>query len=256
MAPPASEILERTRCGNKKKELSNETRLTIFSMLLMRFKDGVLERGAQPEVAKRLSVGVSTVGKLWLLGKKYIVDGMLPDPSVIYSKNYLRNTRSKYPLDELQRAIEKIPPIKRTSIRSMAGELKLPKSTVHFYNKILYSRITSAVKPVLTMENCSKRILYAIEHIGEDDKYQNFHNTVFIDEKWFRCTKASVKYYLTPDEDVPDRHVCNKRNIEKVMFLCAITRPRYDYHKKKEYDGKIGIFPITSVAPAKRSSKY
>jgi hypothetical protein len=39
------------------------------------------------------------------------------------------------------------------------------------------------------------------------------------------------------------------------MFLCAVARPRWDYHKQQYFDGKLGIFPFVEKVPAKRSSK-
>ena len=41
----------------------------------------------------------------------------------------------------------------------------------------------------------------------------------------------------------------------KIMFLCAVARPRYDTNKNAWFDGKIGIWPIGKWEPAKRSSK-
>jgi len=37
--------------------------------------------------------------------------------------------------------------------------------------------------------------------------------------------------------------------------MCAVTRPRYDYTKKKLFDGKIGIWPFSFTEAAKRNSK-
>ncbi|GJZ05793.1 hypothetical protein Tco_0539586 [Tanacetum coccineum] len=39
------------------------------------------------------------------------------------------------------------------------------------------------------------------------------------------------------------------------MFLAAVARPRYDDFGNKVFSGKIGIFPLTTLEPAKRSSK-
>ncbi|KAH9114664.1 hypothetical protein LEN26_013025 [Aphanomyces euteiches] len=39
------------------------------------------------------------------------------------------------------------------------------------------------------------------------------------------------------------------------MFLAAVSRPRYDHHKKQYFDGKIGMWPFVKTVQAKRSSK-
>ena len=36
--------------------------------------------------------------------------------------------------------------------------------------------------------------------------------------------------------------------------MCAVSRPRYDHHKKAMFDGKIGIWPFAYQDVAKRSS--
>ncbi|ETK90431.1 hypothetical protein L915_05810 [Phytophthora nicotianae] len=39
------------------------------------------------------------------------------------------------------------------------------------------------------------------------------------------------------------------------MFLAALARPRYDSHRKQEWDGKVGIWSFTETYEAKRRSK-
>jgi len=41
----------------------------------------------------------------------------------------------------------------------------------------------------------------------------------------------------------------------KVMFLCALARPRMDNEGNCIFDGKIGCFPLVTYEPARRSSK-
>ena len=72
-----------------------------------------------------------------------------------------------------------------------------------------------------------------------------------IDEKWFYMTRAKENYFLVcgnnsdnPDESPPARRTRNKHYIEKVLFLCAQARPRWDAHRNAYWDGKIGIWPV------------
>ena len=58
-------------------------------------------------------------------------------------------------------------------------------------------------------------------------------NIVHIDEKWFYMSKKKETYYLHPWEEEPLRTCQNKNFIEKVMFLAAMTRPRFDDEGKE-----------------------
>jgi hypothetical protein len=69
-------------------------------------------------------------------------------------------------------------------------------------------------------------------------------NIIHIDEKWFNATKKDKTYYLHPLEPEPYRTVQNKNAIEKVMFLSAVARPRFDDEGNCTFDGKIGIWPF------------
>lgn len=86
-------------------------------------------------------------------------------------------------------------------------------------------------------------------------KFHGMSNVVHIDEKWFYMSKQSKRYYLVPGEDGPLRTCKSKKIITKVMFLAAVARPRFDALGNEVFSGKIGIFPLTTLEPAKRSSK-
>ncbi|KAL6594954.1 hypothetical protein ACP70R_048057 [Stipagrostis hirtigluma subsp. patula] len=49
---------------------------------------------------------------------------------------------------------------------------------------------------------------------------------------------------MLPGEPDPLRTVHNKNSIDKVMFLAAIARPRYDASGNCIFDGKIGVWPF------------
>ena len=87
-------------------------------------------------------------------------------------------------------------------------------------------------------------------------KFISMHNIVHIDEKWFYMTKMNRCYYLLPEEDDPVRTVRNKNCIEKVMFLTAVARPRYDAEGNMTFSGKICACPFVQEIPAARRSEY
>ena len=81
------------------------------------------------------------------------------------------------------------------------------------------------------------------------------YDVVHVDEKWFYITdlEENMTVYLAHDEPEPERHCKSKRYIGKIMFLCAVARPRL-LPDGTWWDGKIGIWPFTKQVAAKRSS--
>ncbi|XP_010236788.1 uncharacterized protein LOC100838703 [Brachypodium distachyon] len=67
--------------------------------------------------------------------------------------------------------------------------------------------------------------------------------------------KASKRnYILAPDEEEPERTTQSKHFIDKVMFISAVTRPRFGVDGTVIFDGKIGTWPFTYCEPAQRTS--
>jgi hypothetical protein len=64
-----------------------------------------------------------------------------------------------------------------------------------------------------------------------------------MDEKWFEMKQATKTYFLAEGEAEPHRAAKSKRCIEKIMFLAAVARPRFDATRNSHCDGKLGIFP-------------
>lgn len=63
--------------------------------------------------------------------------------------------------------------------------------------------------------------------------------------------------YAAPDEQLSSQFVQNKDQILKVMFLCAVTRPRFDENGDCTFDGKIGLWPsFVEYTQARRASQY
>jgi hypothetical protein len=222
--------------------LTKEERVDVVCHLLGRFKDDILEYGAQSEIARELGINQSTVSRLWKLASKHLVNNRIRDWGVLGTQNHLRHCFPKYPPQLLREAIEEIPVSLRQSVRSLAGQLKVAPTTLTRYSESygLYNRKNCTAKPVIRLENRTKRVLFAIDQIDyqHGHYYKDFYDTIFIDEKWFRCSKSTFHYYMTNNEDIPEHHAISKNKIEKVMFLCAVGRPRRDMHTGKSFDGK------------------
>ena len=116
---------------------------------------------------------------------------------------------------------------------------------------------TSSLKPTLTDENKVSRMELALLFIDKNNtsQFKHMEDLIHIDEKWFYLTKDGQCFIIAVDKAEPYRHVQHKFFLTKIMFLCAVARPRCDTNKSAWFDGKIGIWPIGKWEPGKRSSK-
>lgn len=80
-------------------------------------------------------------------------------------------------------------------------------------------------------------------------------HVVHDDEKWFFVNSENQKIYLGPEREMPGRNTKSKYFIPKVMFLCAVAHPQYDYNRKSYFNEKIGFWPFIHMVPAQRSSQ-
>ena len=88
--------------------------------------------------------------------------------------------------------------------------------------------------------------------------FDNMHNLVMVDEKWFYMLKQGQKYTtFLEGEEVPIYKVQHKSHIQKVMFLAVVARPRRDTVANRNFDGKIGIFPVheAGVCPTQQQEQ-
>jgi hypothetical protein len=129
---------------------------------------------------------------------------------------------------------------------------------MHQNDKII-KKLNNQLKPVLTEHNKIMRMLYAFDRIKllDDNGIMQYDPSlleVHIDEKWFFLTEKGQRTYVTKDELAPVRRVKNKLHITKVMFMCAVARPRFNNDGNCTFDGKIGMWPIVKMEAAQRSS--
>ena len=169
------------------------------------------------------------------------------------------NHKDKLELDAAK--VKEFSVLERSNIHKIAAKLEVSKTTVGKFVKAGHLRPhTNAIKPLLTASNKLARMRLCLSHVQPTIvdgklKYHSMHNVVHIDEKWFYMTKATDRYYLLPDEIEPYRARKSKRFITKVMFMCAVCRPVIAADEQVLFDGKIGIFPFTTMEPANRNSK-
>ena len=72
---------------------------------------------------------------------------------------------------------------------------------------------------------------------------------------WFNINEVNQRMILVPGEEPPRRTCKSKRFIAKIMFLCAVARPRFHPETNEcLFDGKIGIWPFVQRVAPQRSS--
>lgn len=237
--------------SKKRGFLNNEDRKAICQILLCSSdaNGNLIGTGVVERVAASYNVHRSVIYRIWK---------QLKDTGNVCHNRTQNCGRKRVQLDlELMR---QVPLSKRSTYRSLACALNIPKTSLVRLHKVgVIRRHTNTLKPYLKEDNMIARLRFCLSMIDKnslphDPKFISMHNIVFIDEKWFYITRNKVTNYLHVDEEEPHRTCKSKNFISKVMFLCAVTRPRFDNEENETYSGKIGIFPFVYEQPARRSS--
>ena len=158
-----------------------------------------------------------------------------------------------------RQGLKEVPQSCRKTYRSTAKAMGVSLNTVQ--RMLLQQDVghihTSSLKPTLTDEKKVSRMELALSFIDKNNTntFENMEDLIHIDEKWFYLTRDGQCFIIAVDKDEPYRHVLHKSFLMKIMFLCAVARPRYDTNKNTWFDGKIGIWPIGKCEPAKPSLK-
>nr|XP_043631573.1 uncharacterized protein LOC122603025 [Erigeron canadensis] len=242
--------------SRKKPNLTNDQRQCIYQMLLQQSVDGGLKSETTKDVATLFFVSARTINCIWLDAKHQLQHGSVVDVS---SKRANVIIQKRIQIDYTH--VSQIPLRCRTTIRPLAKAINISKTTMHRRIKEGALRPhTNSIKSDLTDENKKARLVFCLSSVTRSLSnatpiFHDMFNVIHIDEKWFYLSKPSKRYYLVPNEDEPYRTCKSKKFITKVMFLAAVARPRYDSLGNEVFSGKIGIFPFTTLEPAKGSSK-
>ncbi len=240
----------------KKKELTNRQRQAILEYLLRVSINDKLPYGSLTKCAKLFNVSSRTIKRVWERANVKGNDVFTPLDVQSRSKNRGRKGIS---MNDIISKVSQLSINKRTTLRSMSTHTGINKSTLHrAKQKGILRRHSESVKPRLTDSNKLRRvefILSSINRLRDGLVFQNMQNIIHIDEKWFYILQQNRKYYLVPSEAASYSSIQSKRHIPKVMFLCALSRPRYDPHTRKYFDGKIGIWAFAKKVRAQRTSR-
>lgn len=242
--------------GSKKKEMTDSERIQVVSMLLGMSEFGGLPYGAIGIVAKKFQISRDTVSRLWKRATLSRSQGKVVHHEIISLKSN-RGRQVKWDIEAVLAEVKKLPRKKRKNIRALANRLGIPFTTIQHMKKqkkVLVRR-SARLKPQLNDDHLIARIDYALAQRDPVDKtkYCDMYDRVHVDEKWFYMSDDGECYILAHDEEPPKRTTKHKGYITKVMFLCAMARPRLI--RGKWWDGKIGIWPVGRFKPAERASK-
>ncbi|EEE52153.1 hypothetical protein OsJ_33993 [Oryza sativa Japonica Group] len=211
------------------RELTNPQRRAIYELLLTKSLDGYLEKGSTRVVAEVFNVSIRTVQRIWKRAQLCIAHGVQIN---VDSRKRYNCGRKKVEID--LSVVAAIPLRQRSTIRSLADALGVPKSTLHrLFKEGHLQRHSNSLKPYLKEANKKERLRWCVgmlDHrtLPNNPKFIEMENIIHIDEKWFNATKKDKTYYLHPLEPEPYKTVQNKNAIEQVMFLSAVARPRFD----------------------------
>lgn len=241
------------------------------------------------ETASFFSADRSTISRLWRTMSARLADhltdhaddesaeedfclqhGQLPHNGL----KGIRGGKRKWDWSALRKEARKVPFSSRRNLRAIGVSVNVPVSALHRMHKEgSFKKHSSSVKPCLSEENKASRFDHALSEIhpvgvGDRCKHKDMMDRVDVDEKWLNQTKINEKCMLVAagdsdsgeeepeDEEGPDRKAKHKAKgcIDKVMFICAQARPRWDPDANSMWDGKLGLWPVGHCAPAERRS--
>ena len=236
------------------KHLKPEQKLEVWGLLVEACLKGEPPTGIAKAVAAQCGTTRARIFKIWKTGKTQRLSGV---PVTV--ETFARKTGSGRPLkwdrEEIKNEVMNLPWNKRGAVLKVAGALGIPKTTaLRLKKEGVIHRHRSFYKPKLTDNHRIARIDHCLGMRDPNDpsKFQDMMNKVHVDEKWFYEDEEGRIIVLAEGEEPPVRTTRHKKHITKVQFLCAQARPRVV--NGVMWDGKIGIWPVGRIEPARRRS--
>ena len=234
----------------------------VSRMLALAQNDGEtmkFPRGTMTAVAAEFHVSTQTLRRVWARARDNYADPAVRQYQASPRRKGRCGRKKKWDPEAIREAILDIPLFPRRTIRDHAAALGIPKSTLFDLqndqdNPVIIPH-SSILKPSLSEHHKLMRKLFCIEKLNPADKlYDDYYQSVHINEKWFFFTKSRRRLRLVPGEQKP-AHLCRSKDpILKVMVLFAVTRPMYDGNGNCIFDGKIGMFPFIEHVASQRTS--
>ena len=274
-----------------KQELTMSSRKSIFCMLYDGSKEGRISDVQKVRVATAFDTSQTTVKRIFRtaisnmeahLCRDASLENMeklhklsthslslleFPDEVFENNKRGIVGRKRKYDRQELVELTLNTPHNERGTHQNHAAAVGISKTqSWRLVNEEKVFEVQSSnIKPTLTAANEYERFQWSLSWIDDRSMYRNerhdlvyedLMDVVHIDEKWFDKCKVSRNIIMVQGEKKPHRTSKHKSHIEKVMFLCAQARPRYDPQKKQNWSGKLVMIPIGEYTEALRNSVH
>ena len=146
------------------KELTVKQKRAVLGACLAMRVEGDLPWGSYGKIAQNLSVSARSVSRLWKAAESTRAAGSIQTPDVQCNKGH-SEVRKVYNRALMKEEILAIPLWKRSTVRNLAHELKMPRSTLQDILKKEKDEVihhhTSRLKVNLNEEQMFQRILYS-----------------------------------------------------------------------------------------------
>jgi len=228
-----------------------------------RFPDGAMARLVQN--FRCFNVSESSIRRLWASFRAQRARGVSPLAMSFATRRLGRSATNTKLNSSIARKLIEVNEAsfgalsnKRLAAR-LSEEVGMPiaTETVRRWCKVLGAvRRRRYIKPLLTPKKKRGRLEWVSKRVPAGSSTQEFFDAVHVDEKWFYLMRDAERCRVFPGEDGTIRlpepsRAFHKSHVPKLMFLCAVARPRPEY----AFDGKIGIWFFAVQRKAKRSNK-
>ena len=267
-----------------RKCLTGNQKKTMLVFLQINSDNGKLHKGAVARAMEQWNCKKDQVYSLWNAARKVDIDNRAEYENFVKNLSPKKNKYGRKMIPLNTDLMKKIPANKRGRMHSLEAMLithgaecainvetgecdckPLPghsKTSLHRKLKLgLFKRVSSALKPLLNDGHCQIRVVFILGWVDPNSLPHNptfmpMYYVIHVDEKWFYITLVDRVYYLCNDEEAPNRAVKHKSHVQKIMFITAVARPRFE-GGRCTFDGKIGIWPFLEFeeVPAKKASK-
>jgi hypothetical protein len=198
--------------------MAKQLKREVFMACIVQVLRGILPIGSFKAVAEHFQIDPKTVAELWKSTMTQ-VNGYQPNLPI----------DAPFIVSNL--------PTTAFEMKFVAGAIGVSKTTIIRMKQAKQIKaFTMSLKPKLNDDHRSKRLYHCLSKIDRNTltglsglKFKMFYNQVHVGEKWFYLVQDHSQYYLTANEAPPPmKTVQHKSHITKVMFLCALARPRYN----------------------------
>ena len=119
--------------NNKYQELNEKEKRAVLGACLAAAEEGEIPHGGMAKIARKLAVSRAAVSRLWRAAKSSRLAKTVLTPDVQSKKKgneAYRKHKLVYDREQMREEILAIPLWKRSTVRNLAHELKMPRSTV------------------------------------------------------------------------------------------------------------------------------